>query len=422
MMKSVELFAGAGGLAMGASLAGFQPLAVIERDKWACDTIRENQKRGYPLVKDWPLWEGDIREFDWSSIESDIDLLAGGPPCQPFSMGGKHKAFGDKRDMFPATIEAARRLRPKAFIIENVKGLTRPKFANYYEYIRLRLEFPEATRRDGEGWPEHFRRLQKEKTSGARHLKGLTYNITPTLVNAANYGVPQKRERVFIVGFRSDLGVEWSFPAQTHSLEALLYSQWITGEYWDHHRIPSKHRPQVPDQLEGRALKLRDVLIPPMEQPWRTVRDCLKDVPEPGPPDSRQLMNHQLQHGAKAYPGHTGSPLDLPAKTLKAGDHGVPGGENMMVRDNGTVRYFSVRESARLQTFPDGYAFHGSWTETMRQLGNAVPMALGRIVAASVAEKLAEAGIEKTALAKKGELYDGPKGRSLQPPAQETPG
>ena len=90
------------------------------------------------------------------------------------------------------------------------------------------------------------------------------------------------------------------------------------------------------------------------------------------------------------YPGHTGSPLDLPAKTLKAGDHGVPGGENMMVLENSAVRYFSVRESARLQTFLDGYVFHGSWTETMRQLGNAVPVSLARLVAASVAVRLAE--------------------------------
>lgn len=114
-MKSVELFAGGGGLAMGVSLAGFESLAVIEWDRWACDTIRENQKRGYPMVADWPLWEGDVREFDWSPIPEGIDLLAGGPPCQPFSMGGKHKAYGDKRDMFPATVDVVRALRPKSF-------------------------------------------------------------------------------------------------------------------------------------------------------------------------------------------------------------------------------------------------------------------------------------------------------------------
>ena len=80
--------------------------------------------------------------------------------------------------------------------------------------------------------------------------------------------------------------------------------------------------------------------------------------------------------------------LDLPAKTLKAGDHGVPGGENMLLRPDGSTRYFTIRESARLQTFPDGYLLHGAWSEAMRQLGNAVPVALGHLVAGGVAERL----------------------------------
>ncbi len=389
-MKSVELFAGAGGLAMGISLAGFESLAVLEWDRWACDTIRENQRRGFPVVGDWLLWEGDVREFDWSSLPEGLDLLAGGPPCQPFSMGGKHKAFGDSRDMFPATVEVVRKLRPKSFIIENVKGLTRSSFANYYQYILLQLEFPEVTRRASETWAEHFKRLQAEKTSGMLHVSGLAYNVVPTLVNAADYGVPQRRERVFIVGFRSDLGIEWSFPKATHSLDALLYSQWVTGDYWDRHGIEEDRRPPVPVRLTGKIGKLSRGFWPLEEKPWRTVRDALAEMPAPGGYEASNYLNHNLQEGARAYPGHTGSPLDLPAKTLKAGDHGVPGGENMMVLDNGDVRYFSVRESARLQTFPDGYVFHGSWTETMRQLGNAVPVSLARRVAASVAMRLVE--------------------------------
>lgn len=396
-MKSVELFAGAGGLAMGVTLAGFESLAVVEWDKWACDTIRENQRRGFPVVQDWPLWEGDVRNFDWASIPEGIELLAGGPPCQPFSLAGKHKAFGDRRDMFPATVEAVRKLRPKSFIVENVKGLTRSSFANYYQYILLQLEFPEIVRKDRDSWQEHMKRLQAEKTSGALHLSGLTYNVVPTLVTAADFGIPQKRERVFIVGFRSDLGIKWSFPRTTHSLDALLYSQWVTGEYWERHGISSKSRPALPEKLKGKVRKLTDMLFSLTEQPWRTVRDALVDIPDPRQCNDLDFLNHSFQGGAKVYPGHTGSPLDLPAKTLKAGDHGVPGGENMMVLENGDVRYFTARESARLQTFPDGYVFHGSWSEIMRQLGNAVPVALGRHVAASVAEQLAESELHKLA-------------------------
>jgi DNA (cytosine-5)-methyltransferase 1 len=388
-MRSVELFAGAGGLGMGVSLAGFEHEAVMEWDKWSCETIRENQLRGYPLVSDWTLFETDVRAFDFSSIPEGIDLVAGGPPCQPFSMGGKHQAYNDERDMFPTAIDVIRKLRPRAFIIENVKGLTRPTFANYYQYILLQLEFPDETKRRNEGWADHFRRLQSEKTSGRLHRGGyLAYNVVPTLVNAADYGIPQKRERVFIVGFRDNQDIQWSFPRETHSLDSLLFNQWVNGQYWDKHEVSKRRRPSITPALEARIKRLRDTAKPLSQQPWRTVRDALMGLPDPEKAFESPYYNHRFQSGAKSYPGHTGSPLDMPAKTLKAGDHGVPGGENMMLKDNGEFRYFTVRESARIQTFPDGYIFHGTWTESMRQLGNAVPVALAQIVATSVVEKL----------------------------------
>jgi DNA (cytosine-5)-methyltransferase 1 len=382
---------------MGIHLAGFRPRVVVEWNQWACDTIRENIASGYPLVADWDIHEGDVRAFDWESVDDDIDLVAGGPPCQPFSMGGKHRAHDDDRDMFPAMMNIIQRLRPRAFLIENVKGLTRSTFANYYQYILLRLTFPEIGIRGNEGWFEHFLRLQVEKTSRASLERGLTYNVLPTLVNAANYGIPQKRERVFIVGFRSDLGVKWSFPKATHSLEALYHSQWVTGEYWERHGIAQRFRPSVPDRFKFAGLQqLWDASLDGTHA-WRTVRDALMGLPDPESDDARRFPNHQYQPGARPYPGHTGSMLDQPAKTLKAGDHGVPGGENMLVRDDGSVRYFTVREAARVQTFPDGYRFHGSWTETMRQLGNAVPVMLSRIVAASMAESLINAKAKESA-------------------------
>lgn len=386
-MKAVELFAGAGGLALGVGLAGFKPLAVVEWDKWACDTIRQNQVRGYPLVADWPLWEGDVRSFDWSSITEPVDLLAGGPPCQPFSMGGKHQAHDDTRDMFPATVEIVRRLQPRAFIVENVKGLTRASFASYFQYIQFQLEFPEVKRRKNETWFDHLMRLQTEHTSGRLHAKGLAYNVIPTLVNAANYGVPQKRERVFLVGFRSDLGVNWSFPEETHSQSALFRDQWITGAYWERHKIAKKDRPAAPESVTSMA-RMRQRLVFDCPKPWRTIRDALVGLPDPQSRAASAYPDHRFQANAKVYPGHTGSPIDLPSKTLKAGDHGVPGGENMLVKTNGEPRYLSIREAARVQTFPDGYVFHGSWTETMRQLGNAVPVVLGHVVARSVAQAL----------------------------------
>ena len=390
-LTSIELFAGAGGLAMGASLAGYRSLAVVEWDKWACDTIRQNQQRGHPLVQNWPLFEGDVRDwianFDTAGLENKLDLISAGPPCQPFSMGGKHRAYLDHRDMFPVTVEVIRRVKPRAFIVENVKGLTRASFEDYFQYIQGQLEFPELVRKGDESWADHFRRLQVFKTSRRWSGSGLSYRLIVTLVNAANYGVPQKRERVFIVGYRSDIDARWHFPTPTHSFNALLNDQWVTSEYWDRHGIASSRRPAPPTEHRRTLDTLRGLGLAPMHAPWRTVRDALFGLPEPEVASSN-IRNHRLQPGARSYAGHTGSPIDLPAKTLKAGDHGVPGGENMLVRPNGELRYFTVRESARLQTFPDGYELHGSWSEAMRQLGNAVPVRLGQTVAASVASHL----------------------------------
>lgn len=386
-MKSVELFAGAGGLGIGLHQAGFHPLNVIEWDRYCCDTIRENQLRGSKSVGSWKkVTEGDVRAVDFRSYEGKVELISGGPPCQPFSLGGKHKAHGDTRDMFPQAIRAVREARPKAFIFENVKGLTRATFRNYFEYIRLQLEHPELTINTGEEWLEHLGRLERHHTSGVRG--DLHYRVVTRLLNAANYGVPQRRERVVFVGFRDDLNIEWSFPTETHSLDALLWDQ-TKGDYWDRHKVARRAR-VLSARAEARAAHLN---VRPVEKAWRTVRDAIHDLPdlETDPEGSARIFNHRLQPGARSYPGHTGSPLDEAAKTLKAGVHGVPGGENMLVRPSGEVRYFSVRESARLQTFPDDFVFHGSWTETMRQLGNAVPVLLARKVGESVADHLERA-------------------------------
>ncbi|MCU0587121.1 MAG: DNA cytosine methyltransferase [Syntrophobacteraceae bacterium] len=388
-MKSIELFAGAGGLALGLGLAGFEHDAVIEFDKWACDTIRENKASRFPLVKDWDVFEEDVRTFDFTGFVNRIDLVSGGPPCQPFSLGGKHRGHGDHRDMFPAAVQVVRTLAPKAFLFENVRGITRTAFANYFQYIILQLGYPEVTRKSDEEWPGHLARLERHKTSGK--VNGLTYNVVARVLNAADHGVPQQRERVFIVGFRSDLKKEWSFPKETHQLDSLIHDQWVTGEYWERHGVPRRERPAMLPRFTERFLKMSQLSFSYVKKlkPWLTVRDALRGLPEPaGREIHGGFHNHVYQPGARVYPGHTGSPLDLPAKALKAGDHGVPGGENMMVMPDGSVRYFTVRESARLQTFPDGFKFHGSWSETMRQLGNAVPVALAQKIAASIATQL----------------------------------
>lgn len=379
-MQSIELFAGAGGLGLGSDLAGAKPELIVERDRWCCATIRRN-RTGSSL--DWPEpFEGDIRSVDFRAHEGKVDLITGGPPCQPFSLGGKHKAHDDHRDMWSEAVRAVRETKPRAFIFENVKGLTRSSFSAYFSYITLQLTYPEIILTDTEAWPEHLARLERHHSSGQH--SGLQYQvIPPRVLNAANYGVPQRRERVFFIGFRNDICANWSFPKETHSLESLQYHQSDRGAYWDIHSIP-RH-----DRMPNRPVKggLNAALLP-----WKTVRDMFVDLPDPehNPHAAENYFNHRYQSGARTYPGHTGSPIDLPAKALKAGVHGVPGGENMMVRDDGSVRYFTVRESARLQTFPDSFRIEGSWSEAMRQLGNAVPVELARVVTRSVIEHLGQ--------------------------------
>jgi DNA (cytosine-5)-methyltransferase 1 len=383
-MESIELFTGAGGLALGSHAAGFHHKACIEWNGDACATLRFNSAmKALPGIHEWNVVQTDIRDTRFDRFRQ-VDLVAGGPPCQPFSLGGKHKGMNDGRNMLPEFARAVRELQPRAFIMENVKGLLREQFRNYFEYILLQLGFPDIPPAHDEDWEDHLRRLEDAQTKG--QYSGVRYNVVFNLLNAADYGVPQTRERVFVVGFRSDTGLEWHFPQATHSLDALRWDQWITGEYWKRHEM-RKPKETPPDAAAW--LRSSSTDQPPQLKPYRTIRDVIVGLPEPrADRDARGVVNHRLQLGARSYPGHTGSPIDLPSKTLKAGVHGVPGGENTVLMPDGTLRYLTVREAARVQTFPDKWHFAGAWSEAMRQLGNAVPMGLAQVVAASVAQKL----------------------------------
>lgn len=387
--KSIELFAGAGGLGIGLAQAGFIPQKVVEFNKWCCETLRSNDlvlrhSKGPSRLGSWDVVEADVRSVDFIEFSEKVDLISGGPPCQPFSLGGRHAAHGDQRDMFPQAVRAVREARPKAFVFENVKGLTRQSFVSYFEYIKLQLEHPELTCHDHENWEEHLRRLEQHHTTTNR--PDLHYRVVTRLLNAANFGVPQKRERVIFVGFRDDVNAKWSFERGAHSQEALIWDQ-VFGSYWDRHRVPNQDR-----VLENRAQQIAKRLSrdeKPELKRWKTTRDAIADLPDPENSNSNNgVADHRFQPNARIYAGHTGSFLDEPSKTLKAGVHGVPGGENMLRRADGSVRYFTVREAARLQTFPDNYQFHGAWSECMRQLGNAVPATLARVVGQSISEKL----------------------------------
>ena len=382
-MKSLELFSGAGGLAKGLELAGFEHSAFVEFNPDACASLRRN----FDPEK---VFEGDIQDFDFHQL-SGIDVVAGGPPCQPFSLGGKHGANTDHRDMFPHAIRAIETLTPKAFVFENVKGLLRESFSDYFRYIILRLTFPDAHASLKATWEEHYKSLQK---INFERYDGIKYCVQHTLVNAADYGVPQCRERVVIVGIRSDMDATWQFPTPTHSEERLLWDKFVTGSYWEKHKVPKSQREICVNGLAVRVQKLQDAFnfFAPESNPWQTVRDALQGVSSPR--TKTGIPDHIFRGGARTYAGHTGSDLDWTAKTVKAGGHGVPGGENMIRFPDDSVRYFTVYEAKLIQTFPKDFAILGAWGEALRQIGNAVPVLLAEQIGNALYKKISAKVIE----------------------------
>ncbi|MEU6269246.1 DNA cytosine methyltransferase [Saccharopolyspora shandongensis] len=391
---SIELFTGGGGLAMAMHNVGFRHLVAVELDKRACATLRGNVAEPFDpevgqaidLGSPWPLIEGDVHKVDFTRWLGEVDVVAGGVPCQPWSLGGAHKGYDDSRNLWPELFRVVRETSPRAVIAENVKGLLRPSFKPYYDYILNALRAPFEEPVEGEDWVDHDKRLRKALIKDAVKLTE-SYDVKYLLVNAADYGVPQVRWRVFVVAFRRDLGLgDWEFPKPTHSEASLLRAQ-ADGSYWDEHKVKKRYQyvPEVTGGGEGTAR-------------WRTLRDAINGDPVRKEPKLGEPVGDKVEHpkhlhhygwpGARQYPGHMPNLLDRPAKTVKAGVHGVPGGETVLQRDDGSIRYMTVREVSRVMTFPDHWRLEGPRGEQMRQLGNAVPVVLGEAIANSVTAAL----------------------------------
>ncbi|MEU9831684.1 DNA cytosine methyltransferase [Streptosporangium sp. NPDC048047] len=406
---SVELFAGGGGLAMAVEGAGFRPLLFNEFAKRACETLAANKAVPFELDGERPpipapgerppLIVGDVAKVDFDHLKGEVDLLAGGPPCQPFSLGGVARGDEDDRNGFPHMFRAIREIEPKAVICENVRGLLRPSFKPYFDYIKRELSLPFEERAEGGSWHGHDEVLRHmlETATIDPHER---YDVEHFPVNAADYGVPQIRNRVIIVAFRRDVGVDWArFKelVRPRFSEAALHESMLDGSYWERH-------PEVPAEVRERVvarIPMRMSVFPDEDKPlpWRTLRDALKGIDGQLPlPPVEKLDRKEYNLGgftdhigwpdARIYPGHTPNELDRPAKTVKAGVHGVPGGESVMLLDDDTHRYMTVRETARVMTFPDEWKLIGPRGEKMRQLGNAVPVLLGRAFADAVATVL----------------------------------
>ncbi|GAA1290487.1 cytosine-specific methyltransferase [Planotetraspora silvatica] len=348
----------------------------------------------------WPLIAGDIQDISFNYLDGKVDVLAGGPPCQPFSLGGVAKGDEDKRNMFPQMFRAIRQISPKAVICENVRGLIRPSFKAYFDYIVRELTLPFEERPREAEWREHDDVLRR-RLDEVEQRSPKRYDVIVTPVNAADYGVPQIRNRIIIVAFRADLGIDIQrfkkLVEPEFSETALLHSM-VDGEYWKRHET-------VPESVQNAVMARIPKALPSPDgkRPWRTFRDAIGgiDGAKPLPPipleyldRTERLLDGFTDHvgwpGARIYQGHTPNELDRPAKTVKAGVHGVPGGESVVLLDDGTYRYMTVREAARVMTFPDEWKLEGPRGEKMRQLGNAVPVLLGEVFAKAVATVLRE--------------------------------
>ena len=281
----IELCAGMGGMSLGLHKAGFDHLLLVERDARCVETLRAN---GWDGVQ-----HADLAEVDFTPHAGRVDLVAGGVPCQPFSIGGVDGGHTDRRNLFEHAIRCVSECRPRVgFLFENVAGLVRPKFAPYLQSV-------------------------------TRRLGALGYDVHLHVTDASLYDAPQRRRRCLIVGCRSG-------------------------------------RPFRPP--------------PPLTPEPTTVRQMMADL---GPPDGS--ASHEVRtHAARAYRNHLPSRLDAPAKTVLAGANGPGGGTNCVSLDDGSVRYFTLREMARLQTFPDTYVLCPVWTHAVKQLGNAAPPTLIR--------------------------------------------
>jgi DNA (cytosine-5)-methyltransferase 1 len=382
-LKSLELFAGAGGLSLGIHQAGFSHSALVEWNDQATKTLGLNCKNqlgiGHACIH-----HVDARHFDLTPYEAKVDLLAGGPPCQPFSTSGKSLSNLDPRDMFPVFLDSMRKVRPKAFLIENVKGLLRPRFEDYFQYLLLRAMYPFVVSGD-RSFSEELAVLRSVDAN--RIPDDEKYRVTYQLIDTADYGVPQRRERVIITGFRADLGVAPKHMVPTHSKESLLREQFITKEYWERRGIRKinyigDRDKNIVRAIENEASEKAKLAL--CRLPWKTVRDAISDLPQAVERGKAEKFPNHVQHpGARIYKGHIGSFHDMPAKALKAGTHGTPGGENVLrINNTDRVRYFTTREAARLHTFPDTWTFNGeTWGSCITQLGNAVPVSIGKLFA-----------------------------------------
>lgn len=326
----LELFAGAGGLAVGLEKAGLNCVALNEIDKWACETLRKNRPH-------WKVLEGDVKSFDFSDYRDKVDVVTGGFPCQAFSYAGKKLGFADARGtLFYEFARVVKEVNPPICIGENVRGL--------------------LSHQNG-----------KTLQGMISILDEIGYTVVPVQVlKAIHYRVPQKRERLILVGIRKDIDLKYEYP-NPHKKIYNLKDALKKGELFNCNAPKSKGARYPQNKKEVLDL------VPPKGY-WR---DLPLDV-------QKEFMggSFYLSGGKTGIARRIG--WDEPCLTLTCS----PAQKQTERCHPEETRPFTVREYARIQTFPDDWEFEGSLAQQYKQIGNAVPVNLGTEVGYSIVKFL----------------------------------
>lgn len=339
-MRGLDLFAGAGGLTLGLKQAGVETVCAIEYDRFAVETFAAHTPNAEIVDRD-VMAPGVLSSL--SRFRDAVDLVYGGPPCQPFSSGGLRAAGADARDMIPYFLQAVHLIRPRAVLMENVPGLLAGERARYFGAV-------------------------------VRDLEAEGYRVSSRVLNAADFGVPQKRRRLFVVALR---GAEFGFPHEDHG--------------------PGRPHPYV---------AVRDVLPPYQigEANPSVVVYARNPDPRPSPFDGH-LFNGGGRPIDRARPSHTVLASAGGNKTHFFDDFGLVPEYHRHILAGGAprsgmlpgARRLTVLESQTLQTFPSGIAFAGPRSAQYSQVGNAVPPALARVLGAALIDQVdgGDAGRER---------------------------
>lgn len=321
---NIELFAGAGGLALGLEQAGIEGLAFIESNKNACKTLRKNRPKRNII-------EDDIANVGFITYKGKVDIVSGGAPCQAFSYAGKRLGFGDTRGtLFEQFARCVKEVEPKIFLFENVKGLLTHDKGRTFKTIKHEFE-------------------------------SLGYKIQYDVLNSAYYGVAQKRQRLIVIGVKNDLKdvIKFNYPEPNEKMMVL--------------REALKNVPESPYQPYSENKKKIMDLVP--------AGGCWVDLPEE---IAKEYMGKSYYSGGGKRGMARRISWDEPCLTLTTS----PSQKQTERCHPDETRPFTVREYARIQSFPDDWEFKGRLSEQYKQIGNAVPVELARRIGVEMIKAL----------------------------------